>query len=161
MARAGEARRAVAVALALVVSACGGSSSTQLALSVMASPQLNLNQDQQPSPVVVRIYDLKSTDTFSSAAFFDLYDDDVVKLGGDLLGRKEIAIQPGKTVSFDREASPDMKAIGVLAAFRVIGTSGWRAWTPVDSGDKNTVVITLDPNTVAVSRKKSSFLWIF
>jgi type VI secretion system protein VasD len=154
--------RLIATLLILGMAACGGPPPpTKFALSIVASPELNVNSDKQPSPVVVRVYDLKSTDAFLGATFFDLFDNDTAKLGGDLLGRKELMMQPGMTVKLDRESSPDTRFIAVLAGFRVIGESGWRAWMRVDPGSSNSVVISLDPNTVRIAPAKSRFLGIF
>ena len=115
------------LAIGAVIAACGGPSPTNVLLTVTASPQVNPNSDNQPSPTVVRFYDLKSPDTFNSASFFDLYDDDTKRLGADMLGRKEIEVQPGKTMHIDSVAAPGTLFLGVLAGFRDLDGALWRA----------------------------------
>jgi type VI secretion system protein VasD len=153
--------RILTILLICALTACGSPSPTTFSLSISASPQLNVNEDQQPSPVVVRIYDLKSLDAFSSASFFDLYDKDAALLGGEMLGRKEIVMQPGKITELERETSSETKFIGVIAAFRVPTETGWRAWMAARSSGSNNVVIRLDPNAITVNRAQSRFLGVF
>jgi type VI secretion system protein VasD len=150
---------ALAVALPLLLAACGGPSPTTLSVEVSASAQLNPNADNQPSPTVVRLYDLKSTDTFTNATFNDLFYKDAATLGGDMLGRKEIEMLPGQSMRFKREAESGTKYVGVIAGFRSLQGLSWRATMPLQEGEGNPIVVTLGPNVITVAKKPSSGLF--
>lgn len=159
-------RRAVTVFASMVLAAlltgCGGPSPTRLTITMNASPQLNPNSDNQPSPTVVRIYDLKSADTFNSATFNDLFYNDTAKLGGDMLGRKEVEMLPGKSTTIKRDAETGTKYIGVIAGFRSLQGTSWRSSMPVKPEEQNPIIVTLGPDAVTVAKKPSSgFLGIF
>ena len=149
------------LAIGAVIAACGGPSPTNVLLTVTASPQVNPNSDNQPSPTVVRFYDLKSPDTFNSASFFDLYDDDTKRLGADMLGRKEIEVQPGKTMHIDSVAAPGTLFLGVLAGFRDLDGALLRAVRPISPGDDNQINVTLQAHSIAFPKPRSRFLGIF
>ncbi len=145
----------------MLAAACGGPSPTKLSVTVTATSQANPNSENQPSPTVVRLYDLKSVDTFNSASFTDLYYDDAKKLGGDLLGRREIEIQPDKTMKIDSTAAPDTLFLGVLAGFRDLDGTSWRSTTAVSPGDTNQFIVTLQARSLTLGKPPSRFLGIF
>lgn len=148
------------VVIALV--GCGGPSPTQLSLSITASAQLNPNSDLQPSPTVVRIYDLKSADAFNSATFNDLFYNDTAALASDMLGRKEIEMLPGKTTTLKPDAEAGTRFIGVIAGFRSLQGNNWRSSLAVEVGKENDAIITLGTNVITIGKKpSSSFLGIF
>jgi type VI secretion system protein VasD len=148
--------------LAALLSGCGGPSPTRLTITMNASPQLNPNSDNQPSPTVVRIYDLKSADNFNSATFNDLFYNDTAKLGGDMLGRKEVEMLPGKSTIIKRDAETGTKYLGVIAGFRTLLGTSWRSSLPVKPEEQNPLIVTLGPNVITVAKKPSSgFLGIF
>ena len=146
--------------LCLLTAACG-SSTTNVAVTVKASPQINPNSDNQPSPTVVRFYDLKSADAFNGATFFDIYDDDVKKLGPDMLAKKEIEVLPGATVTFNNVAAPGSVYLGVLAGFRQLDGAKWRDVFTLSQGSSNTIIVTLDARSVTAAKPPSRFLGIF
>ncbi len=153
---------AVCVAALGVLAGCGGSDPTQLKLTLDASPQLNPNTESQPTPTVMRIYDLKSVDKFNAASFFQIYDADTTTLGGDMLSRKEYVIEPGQAQKIDTTADSASQYIGVLVAFRSLVGSNWRAVIKVEPHDVNPMILTLQTSAVTLEKAKPShFLWIF
>jgi type VI secretion system protein VasD len=145
------------------LSACGGSSKptpTAFTISVEANSGVNPNADGTPSPVVVRIYELKSTGTFNSAEFFDLYDNDVAKLGGDMLGKREYEMKPGQKEQYVFDGSPDTKTIGVIAAYRSLDRAKWRSTLDVEPGSSNKLNVVVNVLAVTVEKAKSGwFSW--
>ena len=152
--------RALLVVMPCLLPAACGSSTTNLSVTVKASAQINPNPDNQPSPTVVRFYDLKSADNFNSASFFDIFDDDAKKLGADMLARKEIEVVPGATITFNRVAAPGALYLGVLAGFRALDGARWRDVFTLSEGGSNSLIVTLDARSVTVT-KPSRFLGIF
>ncbi len=144
------------------VAACGSSkpSPTNFTIAVAANSGVNPNAEGAPSPVVVRIYELKGTGTFNSAEFFDLFDNDVAKLGGDMLGKREYELKPGQKEEYVFEGSPDTKTIGVIAGYRSLDRAKWRSTLDVDPGSSNKLNIVVNVLAVTVEKAKSGwFSW--
>ena len=134
---------------------------TPTTLTLTASSGLNPNSDGQPSPTVVRIYELKSVDTFNKLSFFELFDSDAAKLGGDLLNRREIELQPGKETELKRDAETGAQFIGVIAGYRSVKEVTWRASAPLTAEKTNTIIVRLDPLSLTLTKRPRRFLWIF
>ncbi len=99
-----------------------------LDIQVKASPMLNSDGAERATPLVVRVYELRSPLPFQAADFFALFDKDQATLGNDMAGREELQLRPGETVTLPpRELKPDVHAVGVFAAFRDLEKSRWRA----------------------------------
>ncbi|MDR2625653.1 MAG: type VI secretion system lipoprotein TssJ [Zoogloeaceae bacterium] len=129
-------RPVLVVFLAVTLAACSLFSSenkreeakaTQLDISIQAVTDLNLDLKSRPSPMIVRVYELKSDATFIQADFFSLQNNDRATLTEDLLARDEFIVRPGDRLTIRRKAHPQVGAIGVLAAFRDLPHSTWRA----------------------------------
>jgi type VI secretion system protein VasD len=148
--RAGRRGALLALLAAGGLAGCGASP-TRTTLNLSAAAGLNPNQDQQPSPLVVRVYELKSVDTFNQLQFFDLYDQDVAKLGGDLLNRREVEIQPGKSVSWQRDADPAALFIGAIAGYRELANITWRGSVPLRVEERNTITLRLDAHSMTIA----------
>lgn len=151
-------RRAASVALSMlgmllaVGCASGPPKPPSIAGSVVASPALNLDVRQRASPVVLRLYELKSAALFETADFVSLFDKDQATLAGEMLGREELVMQPGETRAIAaRPLSPDAKFIGVMAAFRDLERARWRAVVPVIPARTNVLLIQLDASAVQAS----------
>jgi type VI secretion system protein VasD len=108
-----------------------GSTAPLLQGSIMAAPTTNPDLRGRPSPIVVRVYELKSLAAFDSADFFSLFDKEAETLGSDLVGREEYDLRPAETRPYRRQLQPDTKFIGVVAAFRDLENSRWRQAAPV------------------------------
>ena len=142
------------IALTGVSAGCGklfGPKTTQAAVELRAAPTLNPDDSGRPSPLRLRLYELKSVSAFNSADFNSLYQHDKDVLGGDLVSVEEIQVQPGMQKSFMRPTAPDTKFLAVLAPYRKIEQAVWRASIEVPAGKTTPVV--LDVGTLAVSLK--------
>jgi len=138
--------------LAAVAAACGSATPPLLRGSIAAAAGVNPDLHGRPSPVVVRVFELKSIAAFNSVDFFTLYDKEQEALGGDLVGREEYSLRPGETKAYQRQLQPDTKFIGVLAAFRDLETSRWRqaAAVPAKRSPKLTVGVLAQSVTVDI-----------
>jgi type VI secretion system protein VasD len=135
-------QRVAATVLAAVLAACAGAPKpTQVAGTIQASAQVNPSTSKRPSPVLVRVYELKTAAAFSAADFMSLYQRDKTELGGDMLGKDEFVLAPGESRSFAKTLSPDTRFLGVLAAYRDVEHARWRSVVAVQPGQKNDVVI--------------------
>jgi type VI secretion system protein VasD len=139
--------------LVLVVGcASGPPKPATIAGSVVASPALNLDARQRASPVVLRLYELKSAALFDTADFVSLYDKDQATLSGEMVGREEMVMRPGETRAIaSRPLAPETKVIGVMVAFRDLERARWRAVVPVVPARTNLLLIQLDELAVQAS----------
>ena len=135
-------QRVAATALAAVLVACASAPKpTQVAGTIEASAQVNPSTSKRPSPVLVRVYELKTAAAFSAADFMSLYQRDKTELGGDMLGKDEFVLAPGESKTFAKTLSPDTRFLGVLAAYRDVEHARWRSVVAVQPGQKQNVVI--------------------
>lgn len=119
-----------------------------------AGAQLNPDARKRPSPVVVRVFELKVPTQFESADFVSLFEKDQAVLGADMVSRDEFVLRPGESKSINKPLSPDTKFVAVMAAFRELERARWRAVVPVVAGKKNVISINLDE--IAVQAKRTS-----
>ncbi|HET7794994.1 MAG TPA: type VI secretion system lipoprotein TssJ, partial [Rhizobacter sp.] len=111
--------------------------------TVVASAQVNPDTRKRPSPVMVRVFELKSSTSFDQADFVSLFEKEQAVLGADLLGRDEFVLRPGESRSVSKQLSPDTRFIGVMVGYREIERARWRAVVPVAVGKKNEMRIDL------------------
>ncbi|MEO8152538.1 MAG: type VI secretion system lipoprotein TssJ [Rhizobacter sp.] len=151
-----QSRRLLLTATLLAgVSLCGCSmfgGPATLNASVVASAQVNPDARKRPSPVVVRVFELKTSTLFEQADFVSLFEKEQAVLGAELVSREEFVLRPGETKPLTKPLSPDTKFIGVMVAFRELERARWRAVVPVAAGKKNVVSINLDDITVLAKR---------
>lgn len=138
--------------------ACGmlglGKSPASMNAVVVASPQVNPDVRKRASPVMVRIFELKSSTVFDQADFVSLYEKEQAVLGADLLGRDEFVLRPGESRSVNKVLSPDTRFIGVMVGYREIERARWRSVVPVAVGKKNEIRV--DLGDIAVQALRTS-----
>lgn len=133
---------AAPVAVALALAACaGGPKPAQVSGTIHASAQVNPSASRRPSPLLLRLYELKTAAAFSSADFMSLYQKDKAELGADLLGKDEFVLAPGESKSFAKTLAPDTRFLGVVAAYRDVEHAKWRSVVAVQPGKMNNIVI--------------------
>jgi type VI secretion system protein VasD len=142
-------------AFLVVLNACSSAPKppppTMVNAALEAGATVNPDARNRPSPIVVRVYELKTRAAFESADFFSLFDKDQSTLGADMLTRDEFTLRPGDTQAINRELKPETRFIAVFAGFREVERSTWRSVVPVSTGQKNAVRISLDARNLAVS----------
>lgn len=155
--------RSAAVAAALAVAACGSSAPdpTIVGVAISATGAINPNSVSEPSPVVLRIYQLKSDSAFNAAEFSEIFYNDRKVLGGDLLGQKEFNVKPGDKLTYDDTVSPETRFLGVVAGFRDIENATWRVIEATTPEEENTLLLNVDTLSVAFQRPSSSWWQIF
>jgi type VI secretion system protein VasD len=121
----------------------------KLDLIVNASADLNPDATGRPSPLVVRLYALRQMTEFEKADFFALFEKDEQVLAAALAKREEIILKPGDSLMQPREYPPDVQFIAVMAAYRDVERSAWRASSPIAPG--STGVITLKAGAKGVT----------
>jgi type VI secretion system protein VasD len=158
-------RRLLAALPLLLVSACGGGDkgpkTTGLRYIVDADELINPNTESQPSPVLLRIYELKSLNAFQQATFFELLDNDTALLGQDMVAKREIEIKPGERQAFDRATPVDSRFIGVIAGFRENDKATWRASLELVPEQSGAIVVKLTAQAVSISLTRDRSFGLF
>jgi type VI secretion system protein VasD len=131
----------VLLASCLSLSACksGPPKPQVLKLNVSVSADANPDAQNRPSPIVIRVYQLKDDAAFKDADFFALYDKEQATLAASLVSRQEFEVAPGAQKVVDYQLAPDAKFIGVSAGYRNIRDASWRA--EIGSQDKGLAAI--------------------
>jgi len=131
-----------------------GPKATTANIELRASPDMNPDDSGRPSPLRLRLYELKTDSAFNAKDFFSLYERDNAVLGADLVAKEEIQLEPGMTKSFSRKLNPDTKFLAVLAPYRKIEQAKWRASLEVPQGKTTGVLV--DVGKVAVTLAPSA-----
>ena len=126
----------------------------KLAVRIAALARLNPDANGRPSPVVVRVYELKAVAQFNAADFMAMFEQDRSVLGADVVAREEFVMQPGSTKAIDKLLSPDAQALAVMAAFRELDRAQWRGLVNLAPGKDN--VVTIELEDVAVKLRQSA-----
>jgi type VI secretion system protein VasD len=136
---------------------CGGSPTVptvpthvEVSGSVTAAADVNPDPEGRPSPLVVRIYQLRDTARFTSADFFALFDDAEATLGAELLGVDEIVLSPGDARPYRAEFDLATQYVGVVGAYRDINQATWRAVMPMSMPDASAIPLTIEAERLAV-----------
>lgn len=118
------------MALALLLAGCSAlspySELTKLQLTLDAGDQLNPDLNGRPSPIVVRLFELKHPVAFEHADFFSLYERAKESLAPDLVVSEELELRPGEQLALRLSVQPGSRYVGVLAAYRDLEQTQWR-----------------------------------
>ncbi len=132
------ARSFLAIASLVALGSCGflpkksDNPDTVVQLVITASPSINPDINGRPSPVVVRIYQLKAQTAFSIADYFTLTEREQEALGSDLLFRESFVIRPGETRKWEHTYNAmGGRGLGIVVGYRAIERSTWRAFVEV------------------------------
>lgn len=135
--------------MALAMTACTTQTTLKTVLAV--EPAVNPDMHGRPSPIVVRIYVLKSLTAFDSGDFFSVFEKDQETLGAELLDREELQMMPGDEIKLRKDVAPEARYLGVVAAYRDLERSQWRASIAVKPKKTNRIRIQLDAHSVVVT----------
>jgi type VI secretion system protein VasD len=125
------------------------STMTKLALTLTASDQLNPDLNGRPSPVVVRLFELRHPVAFENSDFFSLYERARETLSPDLLSSEELELRPGETVELKLDIAGGGRYVGVVAAYRDLPQARWRYTLPVTAAQLNKASLILDQDGIA------------
>ena len=117
---------------------------TKLNLKLTASDQLNPDLNGRPSPIVVRLLELKHPVTFENADFFSLYERAKESLVPDLVASEELELRPGETIELKLSMEEGSRYVGVLAAYRDLPETRWRYTVQITPVEVTEADLTLD-----------------
>lgn len=120
----------------LFASGCGSKpvikETVLLDLTFIAAPDINPSPRGRASPLSMRVFELRATDTFEDADYFVLQTNPEKALGDALLpGSDKFVIRPGAREIIRRKAHPDATALGIVAGYREMAGHVWQVVYPV------------------------------
>jgi type VI secretion system protein VasD len=131
--------------------ACAGAPKpviSTIQVSAQAASDVNPDVRKRASPVTVRLYAMKSAAPFETADFFSLFEKDTATLGAELVQREEMLLRPGEQKAMVFKLGPEVKAVAVMAAFRDLERSRWRAVHTIDVGKSTDLVVNLSGSQI-------------
>lgn len=147
----------VSIVFMLSLSGCSFMQSppkTRIDLHLTGSDKLNKDLHGRPSPIVLRLYELKNPVAFEHAEFFTLYQQPQETLTLDLIAQEEVELRPGERRELNLIASLEGRYLAVLAAYRNLPDVAWRVVVPLHEGELNRIYMQLDE--LGISREDSS-----
>lgn len=145
-------RPAMGALVAISVAACSVPEPppvTEVTGVVQAAMNVNPNVKKRPSPLLVRVYGLKSITTFNNADFVSLYQRDQAELGTEMVEREEIILNPGDSRPINKLIAPEMRFVGVFAAYRNLDHAKWRAVVAIQPGQKQRILVNAEELSVS------------
>lgn len=143
---------AAALAALAVLSGCSAlspnSDLTKLDLLLQGSDRLNPDLNGRPSPVVIRLLELKHPVAFENADFFSLYQRPKEALFPDLVIQEELELRPGEQRDLKLIVQDGSRYVGVLAAYRDLPESSWRFVIPLQHKAQNRIELRLDEHGI-------------
>jgi len=137
----------VMLAAGIVVASCGPA---QIKGNIVVGADVNPDVRGRPSPIAIKVFELKSLAAFETADFFSLFDKDKETLGADFVGRDEMSLVPGERKAFKRELNDDTRYVGVIAAFRDLEHATWRAALTVRPRRTTSIMVQLESRKVSI-----------
>ena len=140
--------RLLPLALLLALSGCSAlspwSETTKLDLTLAGDQRLNPDINGRPSPIVLRLLELRHPAAFENADFFTLYQRPKESLQPDLVTSEELELRPGENRTLKVSLQPGSRYLGVLAAYRDLPESRWRLVIPLQEKQHNRIGLDLD-----------------
>lgn len=126
---------------------------TPVAMTLVAGADANPDARGRASPLTVRVYALKTSGAFESADFFSLFEKDQATLGAEMAQREELLLRPGDSKKLEMILAADIKAIGVMAAYRDLDRARWREVRVVEPGKALVLTTTFGARQIHIENK--------
>ena len=146
---------AMFISVAAVLAACAGPPPppppTQVSGTIQAAANVNPSASKRPSPLLVRVYELKSAAAFNNADFMALYQRDQAELSTELVAKEEFVLAPGESKSYAKTLAPETRFLGVVAAYRDLEHAKWRSIVAVQPAQKHQLRIVANELSIDAS----------
>ncbi|MDB5993528.1 MAG: type secretion protein [Pseudomonas sp.] len=137
-----------ACATLLLLAGCSAlspySTLTKLDLTLSANDRLNPDLHGRPSPIVVRLIELKNPVAFENVDFFSLYERPKESLAPDLVASEELELRPGESLDLKLSVDSGSRYVGVLAAYRDLPETKWRYVVSLSPNERTHAELRLD-----------------
>jgi type VI secretion system protein VasD len=135
-----------------LLSACAGAPKREnLGLQISATADVNPDMQGRPSPIILHVMELNSTEQFNRLDYMGLTQPSGAALGPELLGKNQVVLQPGESRTLPLELNPMTTAIGLVAGYRDIDNAVWRKIVPIIQGKTKGLSITLEQTQIVAN----------
>ena len=105
---------------------------TDLHLTFKADADINPDDKKRPSPLFLRMYELKATKQFEKANFIDLFERDSEILGADLVAKQTLKrLKPGDERTDKFVLKPDTRYVALFAEFLQYKDAKFKVIVPI------------------------------
>lgn len=149
----------LALSVATAIAACSSAPAkpTVANAKISAATDVNPNAQGRPSPIHVRVLQLKEESAFLAGDFWALADNEQQLLGSSLVQRLEYDLVPGESKEFELKIAPDARVLAVMAEFADYRNAQWRVVTQapnkslLDIIKKDRVAISIAKDRVTIA----------
>ncbi|MCL2340781.1 MAG: type VI secretion system lipoprotein TssJ [Proteobacteria bacterium] len=110
----------------------GCASKPRIELAVASQPNVNPDVTGRPSPLIVKVYELRRDVAFNQADFQTLFTKPMQALSADLVAADELTLVPGEARRIKYKPDQETRFVGVVAGFRNMDRARWRVVKPVE-----------------------------
>ena len=104
---------------------------THYAISVRIDDGVNPDGRGKAAPILVKVFELRSSGAFETADYFALQDRGAETLGTEFVNADQAILRSGEERTFKREAGLDSRVIGIIAGYRKLEAARWRIVLPL------------------------------
>lgn len=137
-----------ALALAALLASLCACSSPRITMEVASQPNVNPDNSGRPSPVIVKVYEMRGDLAFRQSDFQTLFEKPLQVLGASLVAADELTFVPGEARTVEYAPMRETRYVGVLAGFRQMERAKWRTVIPVDPEDTNVIRLELNDTSM-------------
>lgn len=128
---------------------------TDLKLTFKADADINPDDKKRPSPLFLRMYELKSTKQFEKANFIDLFERDSEILGADLVAKQTLKrLRPGDDRVDSFVLKPETRYVGLFAEVLQYKDAKFKILIPIAPTNvfASSAVIYISGNTIRTTK---------
>jgi type VI secretion system protein VasD len=119
---------------------------------ISVTNEVNPDVSGRPSPIVVRLIELKNIGKFEVADFDNLFQNYETFFGSDLLGSEQFHLRPGDTKIVKHAVAPETKYIAVTASYRDLNQAVWRDSIPIKPAKTSRLLILVDKLNISIKK---------
>ena len=126
---------------------------TDLTLNFKVENSINPDEKKTPSPLFVRLYELKSSKQFESANFIDLFERDKEALGESMIAKQRLKrLKPGEDREDQYVLSKETRFVGIFAEFLEYQSAKYKVIFPVDATNvfASEATVSISGNTIVI-----------
>jgi len=126
---------------------------TDLKLTFRVDADVNPDERNKPSPLFIRLYELKSTKMFNNADFIDIYERDKEVLGADLIAKQKLKrLTPGESREDSFVLDKKTRYVALFAEFLQYRDAEYRVIIPVVPNNvvSTTATVQISGNSIKV-----------
>jgi len=126
---------------------------TTVQVHMVVSEQANPDLDERPSPIVIRIYELKSLGKFEEGDFYKLFENYDSLLGPELIASEQYHLKPSDVNIIKQTLSAETRYIAVTAAFRDINQAIWKDTIQLTDEKTTDLLVFIEKLNISIWKK--------